>query len=362
MQVQIDKILAENILKSCWEKDAPQNFDDVIYEKLSCCFKHDHKTFRYILLNGILAKCTNPDANPLALQAGASIDGAFDARTLCHNVIVPFERKFMENRLGGSNEPFLNKPARFKTLDRGNAVRKGDDKAILFLIIDIFESDDFNQNPISFLEHLLCIIKSSKIKKIKFVGSDFDKNISSEFVRKTITELLKRPFEGTSLVFSVLLIMEINKISTDWNAVISSNHVNQSGSSQNEICDIDIKNLHGEFLFGIEVKDKSFTNMDVGHAISKVKASSASRLVIICRDFSQYHGRTSLNSIISEQLKEGFDLTVIDILTYSRGLISLKQNLPLKQVISNLNDHIEKMRPPKIFIDHLNFVFSLKET
>src|SRR5690606_7833101 len=82
----------------------------------------EHLTYRYILMTGLLAKATHADVNPLALQAGAPFDGAYDARSLCHKVIVPLEAALFQNRLGGSNEPYLNKPARFTHLSEKNAV------------------------------------------------------------------------------------------------------------------------------------------------------------------------------------------------------------------------------------------------
>lgn len=77
-----------------------------------------HLTFKYILFTGILSKATDPTINALCLQAGSSLPGAYDARTVCHKVIVPFEMETLEKALGGSNEPFLNKPARFPELSK----------------------------------------------------------------------------------------------------------------------------------------------------------------------------------------------------------------------------------------------------
>jgi hypothetical protein len=68
-------------------------------------------TFKYILVTGYLAKCANPAAHARAIQAGSALNGAYDARSLCHKVVVGFE-KSKGNLFGLSNEPYLNKPAR----------------------------------------------------------------------------------------------------------------------------------------------------------------------------------------------------------------------------------------------------------
>lgn len=72
-----------------------------------------HLTFKYILFTAVLAKATDSSINPLCLQKKSELPGAYDARTVCHKVVVPFEMETLEKALGGSNEPFLNKPARF---------------------------------------------------------------------------------------------------------------------------------------------------------------------------------------------------------------------------------------------------------
>ena len=69
------------------------------------------KGFKYVLVTGALAKAVSPEIHPRALQAGSSLRGAYDARSLCHKVVVSFE-KTKGNLFGMSNEPFLSKPLR----------------------------------------------------------------------------------------------------------------------------------------------------------------------------------------------------------------------------------------------------------
>ena len=86
---------AEKILLSAFRTRCSKKDD--ISASIQTVLKGNHKTYKYVLINGLLAKATNDKINALALQAGAPITGAFDARTLCHKVIVPFERDFLQN-------------------------------------------------------------------------------------------------------------------------------------------------------------------------------------------------------------------------------------------------------------------------
>lgn len=77
------------------------------------------KGFRYALITGILAKNVNPAVHPRALQAQSALPGAYDARSLCHRVVVSFE-KTRGNLFGLSNEPFVSKALRHPEHDKDN--------------------------------------------------------------------------------------------------------------------------------------------------------------------------------------------------------------------------------------------------
>ena len=109
-----------------------------------------HLTFRYMLFTALLAKSVNPVVNARSLQAGWEIEGnpvpgAYDARSLCHKVIVVIEREFLGNRLGGSNEPYLNKPARYQSIELDNPVQKGKFQLLLNLLHKLTE--ELNAQP-----------------------------------------------------------------------------------------------------------------------------------------------------------------------------------------------------------------------
>lgn len=61
-------------------------------------------TYRYVLPTQLLAKVTDPQLDCRCVQATRGGQGAFDARSLCQKVIVPFDRA-NESVLGGSGEP-----------------------------------------------------------------------------------------------------------------------------------------------------------------------------------------------------------------------------------------------------------------
>ena len=120
MSVNVDHSSARAVLDRAWAEIGararpPARMQQLIENVLGA----SDVTFKYILVTGYLAKCVNPSAHARAIQVGSSLDGAYDARSLCHKVVIGFE-KSKGNLFGLSNEPFVNKPARHQEHDRDN--------------------------------------------------------------------------------------------------------------------------------------------------------------------------------------------------------------------------------------------------
>ena len=226
-----------------------------------------HLTFRYILVTALLGKATNPSINALALQAGADVEGAYDARSLCHGVVVPLERQLLNSLLGGSNEPFLNKPARFPLISPSNAVRAGTDKALLLILHKVLsEVETAEQAFNSLCTAVLCTLERQAARSglLPQLSESADSHLKTiEFIDAFVT----RSIEGqvAAIVAGTILSIYFDQFE-DFEVIVHP--VNQSGSSSNEVADVDIKK-NGKIFVVFEVKDKPFSEQDVDHAAFK---------------------------------------------------------------------------------------------
>jgi hypothetical protein len=326
--------MAEIILKTDAEKILLSAFrarcikKDIISANIKAVLQSNHKTYKYILVNGLLAKATNEKINALALQAGAPLDGAFDARSLCHNVLVPFERDFLHNALGGSNEPFLNKPARFTHLSNTNAVRKGQDKETLSLLIDIFNSIHISTEANNYLACALEFL-NQKIEENKLQhDSTINYNPTLIELYEFVFRFLEKSFEGET---SAIVVGSLEKIyhsqfSKHFNVI--AHKVNQSGASSKEIGDVDIFK-GSEFYYSIEVKDKRFTTYDLEHAFRKIQKAGGVKGQFVYGPNATFE-ENKLSKRISDFEKDGFMVLFQDIFTYSRTML-FKIDLNSKQ-------------------------------
>ncbi len=312
MNINVSKEDAEKIILESFRNECKTN--DKLTSNIEEILSASHKTYKYILVTGILAKATNEKANPLALQAGAELAGAYDARSLCHKVLVPFERDFLHNILGGSNEPFLNKPARFTHLSEDNAVRRGRDKEILLLLIETLSAIHSSKAA---KQYLACAFKflEKKIEEadqISGVKIQYDPTLI-EIYEFTIN-FIEKSFEGETCAIVVGSIESMLHESFSGECVVKTHKVNQCGASSKEVGDIDVF-INKKFSHAIEVKDKDFTPYDLEHAFKKIIQSKGSKGAFIFGPHASFD-KKSIKSKIKELESEGFFILFTSINQY----------------------------------------------
>jgi len=317
MAISINHQDAEKILLAAFRARCTKNND--ISGRIEKILNGTHKTYKYVLVNGLLAKATNNAANPLALQAGSKLKGAFDARSLCHKVLVQFERDFLHKALGGSNEPFLNKPARFTELSPTNAVRRGKDKESLLSLIHIFSTIKSSKEAKAYLACALHYLNDG-IQKLQALNQGaINYNPTLVEVYEFILSFCEKSFEGETSVLVVATLEKIYHSNLKGKYSVIAHKVNQSGASSKEIGDIDIFK-DGVFKYEIEVKDKDFTSYDVTHAFDKMIANSGEKGQFIF-GANANHDWNEIRPTLKQYADKGFFTFFKGIFQYARVML-----------------------------------------
>lgn len=317
MTIQINKLDAEKNILESFRSDC--HTKDNITTNIEQILNATHKTYKYILITGILAKATNEKANPLALQAGAEIIGSYDARSLCHNVIVPFERDFLHNILGGSNEPFLNKPARFTHLSKENAVRRGRDKEILFLLIETLSSIKDKKSAKQYLSCAFKFLKTKIEEQNIATNNTTNYNLTLIEIYDFSLKFIDKSLEGETSATIIGTFEKILHKSFNIENTVKVHKVNQCGASSKEVGDIDIF-INKKFSHSIEVKDKNFTAYDVEHALNKVLTNNGTKAGFIYGPHASFD-KSQVNSKINEFKQKGLFVYFKNINAYIKDSI-----------------------------------------
>ena len=319
-----------------------------------------HLTFRYILITALLGKATNPKINALSLQAGADVEGAYDARSLCHSVVVPLERQLLNRSLGASNEPFLNKPARFPTISPSNAVRAGKDRALLLILYKVLSEVETSEQAFNGL----CIAvrsaiarQTDRIELFPQPSESLDSHLKViEFVEAFVTKSIEGQVAALTVGTTLSLYFELFE---GFEVIIHP--VNQSGASSNEVADIDIKK-NDKIFVAVEVKDKIFSVQDVDHAAFKANQYGLKSLTFIIGVHGACVG-SSLENVAQTVFQErGVNVIFVDLISFVRSLIALCPSLSFTTFFAKLQDCASTIRVKDDVLEHLNRVFLLKSS
>lgn len=271
-------------------------------------------TYQYILLTALVAKLANPNIDMLSLQVDDTSDGAYAPRTLCKDVIYPFQKQILFNALDGSNaDPLVNKPARYLRLSKTNAAR-GDGKVVLDQLCDALPTltnpSDVRDTLDYMMSKLLIIARENKERRAAVSNSVKDTNTQELYA--FLSDLLDQGFGGAALVLASYALFLI-QFPTESGYNIIPHPVNQSGASSRQRSDLDIE-LNGEPFLGVELKDKSFTSDDVARASDTAMSSGLKSLLFVS---GRHAGIASIPTYFSEVRKryasKGFSAGVIEI-------------------------------------------------
>ena len=312
---------------------------------ISDVIQGNHLTFRYILFTAILARATDNKVHARALQVGSDLTGAYDARSLCHDVLVPFERDFMESALGGSNEPYLNKPARYKQVDLSNAVRKGKDTQRLISIHNLL--DELMTEPSSTAFDALCACVYYTRERIP-PKDEFlvNKDSSASGLQQIIQFIELYSSEchgGETAATAVGSALSCLYPSLYQELSVYVHPVNQAGSSSNEVADVD-GYLDEDLAYAIEVKDKNFTLSDVGHAAKKVKNYGHDLLIFIIGERGLLTGDETTESIEKNLSSDGFTVIFTDVMSFCKNCLLLVPHTDPSDFYDLLIEHCKYAR------------------
>ena len=294
-----------------------------------------------MLFTGLLAAVSDKSLHPRCLQVNAGVPGSFDARSLCQKVVVPFEKKMLNGRLGASNEPFANKSARFAMIQKSNNVRKGSDKRTLFMLYDV-------------LEFVRTADERTRVQIFKLALSVISKlppNRSSVTVLPPIcatdigAEAFFTFFESrTKGVSAVATLAAVYRLLYTKPMRMKVHPATESGASSKEVGDIDVE-LPGGRKIAVEVKDKPYTDVDVNHACEKAMDAGVGK-VIFAVGSSAEKVRVHEGALMDVWAEKGVELSFLKISGVLGAATALSCAEDRHRMASDIGNALDEMNAP----------------
>ena len=295
-------------------------------------------TYQYILVTALTAKATEPLVDMLSLQVDDPSDGAYAPRSLCKDVVYPFQKTMLDDAMdGANNDPLVNKPARFLRLSRENQAR-GDGKRALFALCDslpLVKTQDDARMCLDYIMTRLLRIANEKQRQRDEIANAV-KSSSATDLRVFLSDLLDQGFGGDALVLAVSALYRIQYPASEGYTVIP-HPVNQPGSSNRQLSDLDLEKNGTPFL-GTELKDKPFTVDDVRRAASTASAGNVPGVLFVSGRSGSLNDQTRayFETVRQEFAKKGVYVGICDVDALMDIVLATHRDVDVAEVLQGV--------------------------
>jgi hypothetical protein len=295
--------------------------DPLLTSAIRDCLISPTKTYHYVLPTQLLAKVVNPALDAHCLQTTCDSPGAFDARTIAHEVIVPFDQTNYRV-LGGSAEPYVNNPVRVPSLSasfRPQQKNKADwDK--LIQVVDYVEARDQPTFTALVFEHVLFEIY--RLLADVVVVFPTPNRISLKQTQELVTAYLAEGSGGERLEAVCTALFQT--ISEHFGVFdqIKRTKVNAADASTRMLADIECWS-EDKIVLLVEVKDRALTLVQLDAKLDAVRSRHISELLFLAQEAPAASERQALEMRVSSEYAAGQNVYVTNFTDFALGICIL---------------------------------------
>lgn len=331
---------------------AGEDLEPKVRADISTVINSVRKTYRYMLFVGLLVAVTDRNLHPRCLQLKAKCEGAFDARSLCKQVVVPFEKLMLKGKLGGSLDPYVSNPARLPMVEKGNDTKGALDREHLSRLYDVLEmaknADMVVRKNLFRYAYAQVLERPSTETSV----SEFETIVDESLTADPFFDFLESHTQGAS---SVAILAAFFRRFYGKGTDVKVHPLTESGMSSKEVGDIDLKLKDGR-IFAVEVKDKPYREIDVNHACEKALKADVHRVVFAFGTEAE-RGRPSDGVLTSFWAEKGVELTFLSI-SSSLAVAMAASDVTLRCEMANaVADALHEMNAPDDVKDRFRNLF-----
>lgn len=285
------------------------------------CLRSSSVTYHYVLPTQLLAKCVDPHLDSHALQAGYEVPGAFDARTIAHEVIVPFDRS-NHRVLGGSPEPYVNNPLRVPavTAEYRSAQKIKTDWDKLVAVLDAVEADGTEQFVWRVFEQILHEIY--RLLATVVVIYPTPNRVSLDQTNSVVQQFLATRSGGDRMETVCAALFRTIGQRFGLFDEIRRESVNAPDAPSGMSADIECR-LNGAVVLLIEVKERSLTLMQVDTRLDAARAAHISEILFVAEQGVEAGDAVDVAARIANEYSSGQNIYVTDFASFSLGIFIL---------------------------------------
>ena len=303
------------------DPENPLGDDHALAPLIRDCLRSSVLSYHYVLPTQLLAKCVDPTLDAHALQAGYGREGAFDARTVAHEVVVPFDRD-NHRVLGGSPEPYVNNPLRVPEITaeyRGGQKNKADwDK--LVTVLDAVQQSSTEEFARTVLDQVLHEVY--RMLSAVAVVYPTPNRISLDRTQDLIHQYLAAKSGGDRIeAVCAALFRTIGKRFGLFDEV-RRERINAPDTSAGMSADIECR-LGGRIVLLVEVKDRKLTLVQLDTTLDAARSRRISEILLIAEQGEEPSDQERIRTRVTREFASGQNIYVTNIGDFSLGILIL---------------------------------------
>ncbi|MFH1070219.1 MAG: restriction endonuclease, SacI family [Candidatus Glassbacteria bacterium] len=311
-----------------------------IVQFIKTCINSSTKSYRYVLPTQLLSKLTNPEIDSRCLQAGRGGTGAFDARTIAHKVIVPFDQE-NEEVLGGSPEPYVNNPLRVLELSekfRDAQKNKEDWDYLCSVINEVERRNDRAFTEKIFKQILIEIYRRLSDTKVKYPTPQ---RISLQDSLHLIEEFIAGVSGGDRVLAIAAAMFEVIGEHFHLYTRIERANITASDSSTGLAADLECKSDNGEIVFVVEVKDRVLTVSQLTSKISNLRERKVTDIFFVAQAGISSADKDEIENIVKKQFASGHNIYITEIIRLSGIIMALVKEEGRIDFLNKVNKQLD---------------------
>jgi hypothetical protein len=292
----------------------------LLRERIISCLRSATKSYHYVLPTQVLCKCVAPELDCRSLQAAYKKPGAFDARTIAHDVVVPFDQH-NHRVLGGSSEPYVNNPLRCPAvIRRYRAQQKNkEDWDKLSAVLDAVESGSEAFAQEVFDQILVEIYRLlSEVQVVYPTPNRVSLKQTIDLVRRFTAE--KSGGDRTEAVCAALF----RSIASEFRLFdeVRRQKVNAADVASGMGADIECWSK-GKLALLVEVKDRSLTLTQLDTKLDVARAKKISEILFLAERGVEKGQESNAEERIEREFASGQNIYVSNFLDFAAGILIL---------------------------------------
>lgn len=301
------------------------------------------KTYRYILPTQIISKIVDPALDSHCIQASRGGHGAFDARTIAHGIIVPFDQA-NENVLGGSQEPYVSNPLRVPEVSaRYRKPQK--DKATwdqLCVVLDAVEKKSDSQfTQLVFRQVLTEVYRRLSTVRVLYPAP---RRVSLHKAMEVIQIFLSNHSGGDRLLALSSALFTVIGSRFGLYAEVKRGKITAADQASGMLADLECVTKDGRIIFAVEVKDRQLTTSQLRAKVRSIREKQVSEIFFVATQGTIPSEHSAIKSLIEHEFASGQNVYVTDLEALSRVALALVGEHGRRDFLIETSAQLEKYR------------------